>query len=318
MIASERALAFFDEARAAFRGDRIADYRIAGETVRIRSEEGFDFVHRAFAHLQTGDGAPDLDISIGRSPAMPSPPWSVADYGARGEIRGFNDVRFRTAFDHIGSSLSMLDLERHQAIFWTRDADTLPQSEHGAPLKTILHWWLDQRGDLLLHAAAIGNEKHAVLLPGAGGAGKSTTAILCARDGLTYLGDDYCAVELSERRRVHSLYATGKLAHAHSADTKELLYLNEEATVNVTAHLPLRAILVPEIDASASNTKIEPAGSGAAFKALAPSTISQLSGAGPQTFQRIARLAQSLPAFRISLARDFDRIPDVVRKFLSA
>lgn len=316
MTTSERARTFFDEARAACRCSRVADYRLAGKFVRIRSEEGFESVHRAFAHLRTDIVVPDLEISVSQNSAMPSPPWTTDDYGSRGEIRGFNDARFRTAFDHLAGSLSMLDLERNLALFWTRDVEALPQAELGAPLKTILHWWLDARDALLVHAAAIGVGKGAVLLAGPGGAGKSTTAILCARSGLTYLADDYCAVDMSNPSQVHSLYGTGKLAPPNSSNAKVLLYLNEEPAVRTTAHLPLRAILVPQVDSSANETRIMRATASAAFKALAPSTISQLSGAGAQTFQRLAQLTQTLPAFQIALARDFERIPEVVRQLL--
>ncbi|MDQ6624163.1 MAG: hypothetical protein M3Y86_11860 [Verrucomicrobiota bacterium] len=313
MTSSARALAFFDEARAGFPGERIAHYQLAGRTVRIATGDGFDFVHRAFAHLRVdAPSGHDLEICVWQKSGMPAPPWRTDDYGPRGEIRGFNDPRFSTAFDHLASSLSMFDRERHRAIFWTRDASALPQSEHGAPLKTILHWWLEMRGDLFVHAAAIGNDSGAVLLAGEGGAGKSTTAILCARNGLTYLADDYCAVEMSAPPRVHSLYGTGKLVRENSRDEKELLY----PEMKRAAPLPLRAIFVPLICSSAKETTIEPTNASAAFKALVPSTISQLPGAGAQTFQRLAQLAQALPCFQLNLARDFDRIGQVVRDFL--
>lgn len=309
MTNSARTLTFFDEARAAFHGERVGHYQLAGKRVRIASSDGFDFVDRAFAHLRSeAPASPDFDICVWQKSAMPSPPWSAEDYGPRGEIHGFNDARFATAFDHLGGSLSMFDRERNLAIFWTRDANALPQSEHGAPLKTILHWWLETRGDLFVHAAAIGNDPGAVLLAGEGGAGKSTTAILCAKSGLKYLSDDYCAVAMPD---VFSLYATGKVVRVDSPDAKELLYLSD-----AVERLPLRAILIPQIDNSASETTITSTTASAAFKALAPSTISQLSGAGAQTFQRLAQLAQMIPAFRLSLARDFDRIPKTIRTFL--
>ena len=317
VIVSERAPSFFDEARAASHADRVEDYRIFGKMVRIASSRGFDFAHRAFAHLRgEATSAPDLEICAWAGDAIPSPPWSKEDYGTRGEIRGFNDARFSTAFDHMASSLSMLDRGGISRYFGRAMRTTLPQSDHGAPFKSLLHWWIESKGGLFLHGAAIGNSSGAVLLAGEGGAGKSTTAFLCAESGLTYLGDDYCAVEMATSPRVHSLYGTGKLIRENLKAEKELLYLNERQNYKMAESLPLRAILVPRIDTSATETTNAAANASEGLKALAPSTISQLSGAGATTFQRLAQLVQAVPAFRISLARDFDNIPNVIRNFL--
>ena len=147
---------------------------------------------------------------------------------------------------------------------------------------------------------------------GPGGAGKSTTALLCAESGLTYLGDDYCAVQMSRPPRVHSLYRTGKLVRENLPGEKELLY----PEAKTAADLPLRAIFIPQIDLAARETRIVPTASSEALKALAPSTISQLSGAGAHTFERLAQLVRTVPCFKLSLARDFDRIGKTVRDFL--
>jgi hypothetical protein len=333
VTAESRALVFFDQARAAFaessrRGEtRVAYYRIAGKSVRIASTSGFESVHRAFAHLRDETvTTPDLEITAWDQSNIPSPPWSTDDYGVRGEIRGFNDVRFRTAFDHMASSLSMLDEERDHAIFWTRDVNALPQADHGAPLKTILHWWLEEHERLFIHGGAVGNNNGAVLLAGEGGVGKSTTALLCAASGLNYLGDDYCAVGMSAPIQLYSLYATGKVAPADSGrfakfgltssspphpDDKLLFYL--PTTID---QLPLRAILVLRINPDASETTIRPSTSAKALKALAPSTISQLTGAGATTFERLAQLARTTPCFELSLARDFDHISEKISSLL--
>ena len=301
------------------------------------STAGFEFLDRACAHLRVSERSPiELEINVWDNRAadsrMPSLPWSKEDYGPQGEIRGFNDARFRTAFDHLGSSLSMLDVERGQAIFLTRDACTLPQSERGAPLKTILHWWCGERGRLLVHGGAVGDERGGVLLAGAGGAGKSTTALLCALSGMQYLGDDYCALGMDEPPQVYGVYGTGKVAWEddprferfgltsggglRSEEDKALFYLNEVPGISIAAQLPLRAILLPRIEPGMRETKVEPANPGAALRALAPSTISQLSGGGATTFSRLGELVRGVPCFELRLARDLDRIPERVREIL--
>ena len=60
-------------------------------------------------------------------------------------------------------------------------------------------WWLNVEvaaiaPHVLLHAACVGDQS-AVLLPGTSGAGKSTLAAHCLADGLSYLSDEYAAID---------------------------------------------------------------------------------------------------------------------------
>src|SRR5262249_58368179 len=90
--------------------------------------------------------------------------------------------------------LSALDVGTGLAVCWLDDARRVPYYQTGAPLKTILGWWFDRPDRQLLHAGAVGAGEAGVLLAGAGGAGKSTTALLCVDAGLRYAGDDYVLV----------------------------------------------------------------------------------------------------------------------------
>ena len=332
---SGRARSFFERAWDAGEAGPCAEtYRIMGRSVRIRSAENFGFARRALAHLRTEPGAaPQLDIRSGdhRSLVLPDSPWRPEDFGVRGEIRGGNDERFAAAYDHAGSSLSMLDRETGRAIFWTRHAEALPQAERGAPFKTIFHWWAEACGCLLLHAAAVGDGRGAVLLVGEGGSGKSTTAFSCAAAGLNYLGDDYCAAGGEGAPCVFSLYGTGKLtadsachfppaatacSDRRAGEEKTIFYLHEIYPGLAVGCLPLSAILVPRFLPAATTTSLHPVPSSEAFKALAPSTISQLPGAGAATFRSLGRLVAEVPAFELLLARDFADMGGIIRRFL--
>jgi len=60
-------------------------------------------------------------------------------------------------------------------------------------------WWLnalaiDNAPHVLVHAGCVG-DRSAVVLPGASGAGKSTITAACVADGLTYLSDEYAAID---------------------------------------------------------------------------------------------------------------------------
>ena len=65
------------------------------------------------------------------------------------------------------------------------------------------------------------------LITGSGGAGKSTTALLCLQAGLAYLGDDYVVIALDPVPTAYSLYCTAKLNDDQAAKFPGLLRFTE-------------------------------------------------------------------------------------------
>lgn len=314
-------------------------YKIAGFNVRVRfaSAALATRLTPALSHLATHPTTAALTIyawdtaSIGIS--MPPPPWSEDDYLPRAEIRGFNNHRFRTAFDVYGAALRILDRERSEAIFWAQDAARLPGYEVGAPFRMLLHWWMSGHNRLLVHAAALGTPCAGVLLAGKSGSGKSTTAAACLNSELLYAADDYCLITPGPTPRVHSLYNTVKLyadtlqeraphlaTHSPGADFlddrgKAIIFLHRRFAHKLTTEFPVKAILLPVVS-SCAETRLRPATPIAALQALAPSTIMQLAGAGPQEFQRLANLVTQLPAYHLELGAQQDQIPRVIHNLL--
>ena len=156
----------------------------------------------ALAHLRAEDGAPpDLEVCIWDSastgvPIIP-PPCESADFTRRGNLWGVEGTRFPLAF-HYGD---------HSATRWTVSRELRStgcatpgrcRSGCGRRPRSILHWWMEQNGKQLIHAAAVGTEAGGVLLPGRGGTGKSSTPrfFRLPPGGPPLRGDDYAAVEL--------------------------------------------------------------------------------------------------------------------------
>jgi hypothetical protein len=311
-------------------------YSIAGLVARfeIAGRASDERLTRAFGHLQLPvQQHVDLTIcawdSVGTGTKMVPPPWTESDYGSRGEIRLYNNERFRTAFDQGTSALSMIDHERGLALFWTRDAQELPSYESGAPFRTILNWWAERNDLVLVHCGAIGTERGAAILAGPGGSGKSTTALLCAQAGWNYLADDYCLLQVAEPSRVFSLYNSAKLGHdqlsqfktlagksAAMDGDKHLFFLNDIWQKRLTRSLPSRLLLLPRVSGD-RDTLIEPASAGEALRAVAPSTIFQLSGAGQTSFQRLSSFVERIPVRHLNLGRDFEKIPERISACLS-
>jgi len=334
----DRAYEVFLTARAKAEVACRGSYRLGGIVTRleIAGVAMQSRLQRAVCHLQSEhEEEPQLTIcawdnAASRTP-MIAPPWSESDYGVRGEIRAFNDARFRTAFDHGSDALSMIDHERRIALFWTRDAAKLPLHESGAPFRMILSWCAERNGGVLMHCGAVSGDTGGVLLAGAGGSGKSTSSLLCLKAGWNYLGDDYCVVQTSPRPHVFSLYNSAKLTHdsaerfglehvlppAHHFDQmKDLFFLYDTPRVRLAGSAVCRLLLLPCVTAQVETT-VEAASPGEALRALAPSSIFQLSGAGAVAFERLTQLVRDIPVVRLNLGSDFARIPDVIARCLT-
>ena len=194
----------FDRAAAAAGGATDRFYSVGGLSLRLRfaGPALIPLLTPALAHLSAEPGgAPALTVCLWDSASTgtppPAPPWPPENRQARGEIVGYNDGRIFTAHHGGSGALSMYEAPPGRAVYWVLDAARVPYYESGAPLRTILHWWLGRRGRQVLHAGAVGAAAGGALLVGKGGSGKSTTAAACLGTTLRYAGDDYCAVRLS-------------------------------------------------------------------------------------------------------------------------
>jgi len=313
-------------------------FEIADRVVRLRfaGSRLVPLMTRAFEHLAIEETAsPSLDIclfdSVSTGVAIPPPPWSKDSYGAHGEIRGYNNERFNTAFNLGSYILSMLDAKKKLAFFWTRDASRIPPYEYAAPLRAILHWWMRRDNRQLVHAAAVGTPKGCVLIAGKGGSGKSSTALACLSSGLLYLGDDYVLLGKNPEPSVYSVYSSAKLNTSWAknfsrllpavSDAREkvkdklILFLQNHFSDKIVNRLPVRAILLPKIS-SRKETSLCKTTHAAALAAIAPSSIFQLPGAKPQDFEDIANFVKQMPAYIIELGHDIHGIADAIIDFL--
>jgi hypothetical protein len=273
---------------------------------------------------------------------MWSPPWTTADYLSRGEIAGYNDKRFRAVFQLDCGVLSLYDADRQVAVWWTQDYRQLPLYQRAAPFLLLFHWWhaLGRDDSLLLHAAAVGTEdRGGLLLAGRGGSGKSTTALACLLDGSwLYLADDYCVVwPGTDTPTVHSLYCSAKVhgemlasslgmngGHrlheiGRDSDGKIGFDLYQSFPESFRQELPLHVILLPRVPKQSNGAQANQfrrVGSGAAVRALAPSTLFQLPGAGANNFRMIVALTNQLPCFELELGSEPAVVPQLLREFM--
>lgn len=250
----------------------------------------------------------------------------------RGEIKNGNGQQVLIAYNGGSGVISLYDINKKLALCLIRDVTKLPYYEIGSPLKVIWHWLVQHKGQLMLHAGAVGIENKGVLLVGKGGSGKSTTALSCVGSELKYLSDDYCVVTQEPNLTVHSLFSTVKLVGEN--DLKRFPYINnflsnlanlkfEKAMAFVTQfssesvldQLPLRAIIIPQVT-GLKTTTWEKASPAKALFSLAPSSILQLPYANENTFQRISKIASELPCFSLKVGTEIKQIPKSILEIL--
>lgn len=313
-------------------------YSIAGLPVRLRfaGPALVSSITRAFEHLSVSQSSPLLTICIWDTAStekrMPPPPWEGDDFLARGVIQGYNDDRIHTAFQHGSGAVSLLDANRDLAVFWVSSAEDLPYWEKGSPLRTILHWWLARNERQLVHGAAVGNDRGAVLIGGKGGSGKSTTALACLESDLLYLGDDYTVLRSDPFAMVYSLYNSAKINADNVArlphlgekisnpdrldSEKALLFVHEHYPAKTVSELPIRAILLPRVT-GLRETRLKKTPTAQALTALAPSTIFQLPRAGAEAFKFLAAIAKQVPCFTFEVGTDLSGIPAAIEGLLA-
>ena len=343
--------AFFNNAQSTFlnaaqkAGIIEQDYEVAGLPLRLRcaGPTMMEVMAPALSHLKT-DPAPRPALTINfwdshstRTP-MPPPPWNQDDYGPQGLVAGYNNSRFSTVFDLWTGALSVLDRQKTTALFWTNDVRSLASSEIAAPFRLILHWWLSENQRQIVHGAAVGLSGRGLLLTGPGGSGKSTTALLCLQNGLSYAGDDYTAISLDPTPQAHSLYSSIKIGASlkqglASVETltkqtafpshweylrdgeKRIYFLNKWRPASIARGFPLQAIVLPQVSQE-HQTRLKPASPGFCLQTLAPSSVFQLAGSNHRSFQTLGQLVRAVPGYILELGPNPGDITSVLTGLL--
>jgi hypothetical protein len=344
---------YFEEAATASTSSPLTSseevFQIAGESMAIRCAGNAQttYLRKAFQHLKTDatPGPNGLTISAWHNGIAPAGPflesvfsrlyenWSIL-CGPRGELLDFDCEEISVIYHPGPDVLSVLDRVNGKAFYLLRDDAPLPFWELSSPFRHILHPWFSSRGLQYTHAGAVGNRNGGVLFAGKGGSGKSTTSLLCVSAGMLYAADDYCLTRPGDTQ-VFSLYNTAKLkgpedlvrvpemsgksfnedSFEHGGVGKGTFDLSEVWPERMAAGLPVRAILLPTVIDSV-DSRLAPCSPAEALLALAPSTVAQLPFSGQEDCQRLAALADKVPAYRLYLGSDLKQIPALIGNLL--
>ncbi|MDS3861161.1 hypothetical protein RIF25_10120 [Thermosynechococcaceae cyanobacterium BACA0444] len=323
-------------------GDYTIHLKFANETIQ-------KIISPAQLHLiipKTSQMKADLTIFVSEqvSHNQPLPQLVKAWFGAiaqhpekylapRGEITNGDNQQILIAYNGGSGIVNLYHLEKNIALCLIQDINRLPYYEIGSPFKVIWHWLVQSKGQLMLHAGAVGLEDKGVLLVGKGGSGKSTTALACVDSKLKYLSDDYCVVTWEQPLKVHSLFSTVKLVgkndlkrfpfiNKYLSNSRNIEYEKAMAFVNQFApeallnELPLKAICIPKVTGLSATTWERTSPAKALFS-IAPSSILQLPYTNQNTFQMISKVASHLPCFYLKIGTDIKQIPENILQILN-
>lgn len=343
--ATESIVAGFETAWAGDPSCRtVHRYRLAGHRValRIAGRELARRLTRPLSQLAADDDPSDpaeltIDLWDGLETGVPCPLLNLRDAFYRTWPFGRHVLassRDETTFGYqTHQALTLLDRTGSRIVGHVSSPDRLSLYELGKPLQPLLFAWLSDRDIVPVHAGLVSRDGVGILLGGAGGSGKTTTSLLCARSGFDYLGDDYVALPAADDDgyRAYGLYNSTWLEPDHArrfpwlverlirgdaTEDKWLVILGDVGGVGLAADTRVGALALPRV-AGTRETTWEPASRAEALRRLAPSSILQLPFISPRpALGRMAELAQTVPVYRLELGTQLDRIPERIAELL--
>ena len=318
-----------------------SSYRFAGRvaSVRVAGQRLAADIDLPFAHLHLSSGGvrnPHLRVDLwdqaftGVPCPLPSP---TQDLEAPGTIEPSPDGRFVT-YRRAGTQFSF-DRARRHLVGWVSDTDHLTQFERGRPFMGPLHLWHQDRDVHAVHAGLVSSEGRGVLFGGAGGVGKTTSALMCLDAGFTYLSDDYVGLETRDDGHAigHSVFCSTHVAPKHlvnfpflvpharpgklSIEDKSLVFLSEVVPERLGRKTDLRVIVLPRV-AHQDDTTFRRASRAEALFRLAPSSVflQRASLKGKRALDKLEHLVRHTPAYCLDLGKDPRVIPERVGEIL--
>jgi hypothetical protein len=290
-------------------GTRSLRLRVAGRTVDVRCTG--DGLARALLPALVGttpcpgprrSAAPAgrATIRVWEAPLDHVPiPWRLDALGPGGLVREPPDCGPVRAVHDTAQGAVTLASDGDGATVLHRVADhrALPWWERAAPLKAALQWALTGSGGHLVHAAAVADDRGAVLIVGPRGTGKTTAVMAARKSGLGLIADDYLVLETTGPIVAHALYRTICVRNAADLDAAKTVL--DAGPPRWTAPT-VRAIVLP-VAGSRSLSPVSPA---RMLRAWAPTTALGLPSGEGSVLPALARAVRALPCVALDPASD--------------
>jgi hypothetical protein len=204
------------------------------------------------------------------------------------------------------------------------DAGSIGAAARARPLQRMASIFCRSLGLQEIHAGMVARDGAGVLLLGGGGRGKSTAALDGLHEGLDFIGDDSITIgDDGEHMRGYCLYASARVLprqiarwprfagdwHVSNPPEPKMLLLPGTLTpCPVAASARIVAIALPVV--AGNGLRVLPAQNKDAFHALVHDSRDHYSrfGLTPAEFARFAKLARSVPCYRLEVDDDPRRV----------
>ncbi|MGI9514580.1 MAG: hypothetical protein ACR2OL_16910 [Anderseniella sp.] len=226
------------------------------------------------------------------------------------------------------------DMRQVEGAYWVADTERLPYWEFASPLRHFIHWVCLEHGIAMIHAAAIGQQGHGVLLTGKGGSGKSTLTAAAVSHGWQTVGDDFVLLRFAQGKvYAYPIFDILKLTGMaeewfadllkqplnpnRAANEKAMVRLSDIAGQSFVDGLEVHAIFSQTLT-HASSSRFSPISKIKAVAALAPSTMNILRTAMPVTLKDCGRLAKALPTYSLGVGQDPNETLGVLENWMKS
>lgn len=256
-----------------------------------------------FSHLQSpSEEEAELDIVAWKEAFCDDAPARL-DLPRPFSLRTISsDGRYALCLSH--ESIQVLDRSDDVILAAFRELAPIESVQRVKPFVFPLSVWLNDNAVLVCHAAMVAREDIGILLVGAGGAGKSTSAYACTNAGMDFLGDDKIAVEEVAGEWVgHSLYGT---LRRKNSQPKEIVDVAKDFSGQARRSCPIRGIVIPQFVPGMAHARLREASSADAFRALAPSNLTMSSTVARSAMPLLSEMARSLPCFTLTSGNEAD------------
>ncbi|HUF11280.1 MAG TPA: hypothetical protein VMO47_18305, partial [Rhodothermales bacterium] len=239
----------------------------------------------------------------------------------------------RFSLNHHQSSTLCLDRDRQRLVGCCQRVDALSLYERGRPLHVPLTLWHNDLDIPVVHAGLVARDGIGLLFAGPAGSGKSTAAVTCLLGGFRFLSDDLIGLEetVDGSFRGHSLYnstyfershlqrfpilAPHAIKSRHSDEDKLLVLLHDVFPSRIECSAGIHAIVLPEVGDGARST-FRQESRAKALLALGPPSLGINRSFGSGEFEKLARLTESVPSYRLRLGSDLGGIAPAVEELI--